>query len=85
MSYLIAADHPLLEVRSRALRSLSLKLRGGLVAVESLVHEKAFLSHLLQWFNFQEWGSEGMVLRLLETLAEVSCDLHVHSEMRTPL
>ena len=64
-------DHPLLEVRSRSLRSLSLKLRSGLVAVESLVREKAFLSHLLHWFNFSEWGCEQLPLELLETLAEV--------------
>lgn len=65
-------DHPLMEVRSRSLRSLSLKLRSGLLAMESLVHEETFLSHLLNWFNFPEWGSGYQVLGLLETLAEVN-------------
>lgn len=72
------ADHPLLEVRSRSLRSVSLKLRGGLLAVESLMHEEAFLSHLLQWFNFPEWGSEQLPLGLIEMMAEVNEYLYLH-------
>lgn len=73
-----SADHPLLEVRTRSLRSLSLKLRSGLVAMESLVHEQAFLSHLLQWFNHTDWGSEQLPLGLLDTLAEVSLLASLH-------
>lgn len=69
------AGHPLLEVRTRSLRSLSLKLRSGLVSAKSLVHEQVFLSSLLKWFNFPEWGSEQLPLGLLDLLAEV-CGLH---------
>ena len=58
-------------MRTRSLRSLSLKLRSGLVSAESLVRERVLLSSLLQWFNFPEWGSERLPLDLLETLAEV--------------
>ena len=68
---LIPTDHPLLEVRSRCLRGVSFKLKNGIVAASELVHERAFLTGLLEWFNFEEWALESHVLGLIAQLAEV--------------
>ena len=65
------ADHSLLDVRCRSLRSIIFKLNNGLVEASQLAKEKTFLSHLLEWFNFEEWGLEGQVLTLLSQLSEV--------------
>ena len=40
------AGHPLLEVRSRSLRSIVFKLGNGLISYSELVDEKEFLAHL---------------------------------------
>ena len=68
-------DHPLLEVRSRTLQSVVFKLNNGLISPADLVHEKAFLAGLLEWFNFEEWALESQVLGLIAQLVEVGVDL----------
>ena len=66
------AGHPLLEVRSRSLRSIVFKLNNGLISYLDLVNKKEFLVHLLEWFNYDEWVLESQVLSLIEQLAQVS-------------
>ena len=64
-------DHPLLDVRSRALKSLVFKLQSSLLTTADLVQEQTLLVHLLEWFNFKEWACEAQVLSLLSELSEV--------------
>ncbi len=64
--------HPLLEVRSRSLRSIVFKLNNDLLSPADLVREREFLAALLEWFNFEEWAMEAQVLSLLAQLAEVA-------------
>ena len=71
----LAAGHPLLEVRSRSLRSIVFKLGNGLISYSELVGEKEFLAHLLEWFNYDEWVLESQVLTLIQQLAQVSAAL----------
>ena len=61
----------MLDVRTRALQSIVFKLNNHLLSPSELVHEKAFLAGLLEWFNFEEWVLESQVLGLVEQLAEV--------------
>ena len=67
----ISTDHPLLEVRSRCLQGVAFKLKNSIINVSDLVHERAFLAGLLEWFNFEEWALESQVLGLITQLAEV--------------
>ena len=64
-------DHPLCDVRSRSLRSVSFKLSHGLVSVEELASKREFLVGLLEWFNFEGWTCETQVLGLLLQLTQV--------------
>lgn len=63
--------NPLQETRLRALRNLLFKTNHGLVPIECLVHERAFLVALLEWFNFPDVSHEAQVLGLLARLAKV--------------
>ena len=69
--YIHHLDHPLLDVRSRSLRSIVFKLSTGLLHASDLMHERDFLAHLLEWFNFEEVTMEGQVLSLISQLTEV--------------
>ena len=64
-------DHPLLDVRTRSLRSISFKLSTGLLHITDLVHERDFLAHLLEWFNFEEVVMEAQALSLISQVSEV--------------
>jgi len=64
-------DHPLLDVRARSLRSISFKLSTGLLHITDMVHERDFLAHLLEWFNFEEVVMEAQALSLISQVAEV--------------
>lgn len=66
-----APGNPLQETRLRALRNLLFKTNHGLVPIECLVHERAFLVALLEWFNFPDVSHEAQVLGLLARLAKV--------------
>ncbi len=66
----VPTDHPLCDVRSRALRSVSFKLSNGLVCAEELARERQFLIGLLEWFNFEEWTCQTQVLELLLQLIQ---------------
>ena len=65
------------------MRSVLFKLSSGLLSPSELVHERQFLVHLLEWFNFEEWPLEGQVLGLLAQLAEVCTSLPIY--VCTPL
>ena len=69
--YFTFPDHPLLDIRSRSLRSVSFKLSTGLLHIADMVHERDFLSHLLEWFNFEEVVMEAQALSLISQVAEV--------------
>lgn len=60
-----------MDVRSRSLRSVVFKLSTGLLHASDLLHERDFLAHLLEWFNFEEVAMEGQVLSLISQLTEV--------------
>lgn len=64
-------DHPLLDVRTRSLRSISFKLSTGLLHITDMVHERDFLAHLLEWFNFEEVSMEAQALSLICQVSEV--------------
>lgn len=75
--------NPLQETRLRALRNVLFKTNHGLVPTECLVHERAFLVALLEWFNFPDVSHEAQVLGLLGRLAKVraiSTGVHTHSK-----
>lgn len=67
----VPPGNPLQETRLRALRNVLFKTNHGLVPIESLVHERAFLASLLEWFNFPDVSHEAQVLGLLARLAKV--------------
>ncbi|XP_064398202.1 rotatin-like isoform X3 [Halichondria panicea] len=67
---LLKINHPLSDVRSRSLRSVSFKLSHSLVSVEELVSEREFLVGLLEWFNHEGWTCETQVLALLLQLTQ---------------
>lgn len=64
-------DHSLLDVRTRSLRSISFKLSTGLLHITDMVHERDFLAHLLEWFNFEEVVMEAQALSLISQVSEV--------------
>ena len=64
-------DHPLLDVRSRALKSIKFKLNNNIISFADIIHERNFLIHLMEWFNFDEWNYEHQVLELLTELSLV--------------
>ena len=47
------------------------KLSNNLLSISDLVHERGFLAHLLEWFNFDEWAMESQALSLIAQLAQV--------------
>lgn len=65
-------DHPLVDVRSRALRSIKFKITNGLLSVSQLANERRFLIHLMEWFNYNTWIHEELALDLLRDATEVS-------------
>ncbi|KAM4689397.1 rotatin [Discoglossus pictus] len=62
--------HQLVEIRERALKNILCKLDHNLVSFVDLVQEKAFLLHLLEWFNFPAVPMKEEVLLLLNKLAK---------------
>ena len=83
--YFTFPDHPLLDIRSRSLRSVSFKLSTGLLHIADMVHERDFLSHLLEWFNFEEVVMEAQALSLISQVAEVrTIASYPDSSPRTP-
>ncbi|XP_029110935.1 rotatin [Scleropages formosus] len=61
--------HHLVEIRERALKSITCKLDHGLLHVPDLVQEKMLFVHLLEWFNFPEVPVQGAVLELIAVLS----------------
>ena len=68
---LYVLDSPLRDVRWRAIKSIVFKLSYRVLAPRDLVRDRTFHRHLLEWFNFDEWGCESLVLNLLKQLTEV--------------
>ena len=66
------SDHPLFEVRCRAVKSIKFKLTNEIIALSDLCYDRTFLVNLLEWFNFDEWAYEQVVLELLKELTEVN-------------
>ncbi|KAL5467654.1 hypothetical protein EMCRGX_G031915 [Ephydatia muelleri] len=63
-------SHPLLEIRTRSLRSIIFKLRSNIIQSSDLLKETSLLASLLEWFNFDEWALESQVLGLLSELSQ---------------
>ncbi|XP_019849330.1 PREDICTED: uncharacterized protein LOC109580505 isoform X2 [Amphimedon queenslandica] len=63
-------SHPLVDVRSRALRSIKFKLSSGLITASQLSNERRFLIHLMEWFNHEKWIHEGLALEILRDATE---------------
>ncbi|KAI9090983.1 hypothetical protein DFS34DRAFT_636303 [Phlyctochytrium arcticum] len=53
-------DHPIPEVRQRALRDLQFKLRSGIVTTDALCYEKEGLAKLLNCLDPQDYASESL-------------------------
>eukprot|EP00731_Ephydatia_muelleri_P025996 Em0018g96a len=66
----ISKGHPLLEIRTRSLRSIIFKLRSNIIQSSDLLKETSLLASLLEWFNFDEWALESQVLGLLSELSQ---------------
>ena len=63
--------YTLLDVRSRALKSIKFKLNNNIISFADIIHERNFLIHLVEWLNFDEWNDEHQVLELLTELSLV--------------
>lgn len=60
------------DVRWRAMKSIVFKLSYRAVSLGDLVRDRTFHRHLLEWFNFSDWGCESLVLDLLRQLTPVT-------------
>ncbi|XP_078487369.1 rotatin-like [Ciona intestinalis] len=69
--------HNIVEIRSRALESIVLKLDHGLLHEGDLVQEKQLMVRLLEWFNFDPSPKQSVVLQLLIRLTQhtSACDV----------
>ncbi|GAB4820510.1 hypothetical protein N2152v2_007556 [Parachlorella kessleri] len=75
----VQSEHPLLEVRTRALRSLQFKLQHGLLPPGALARDKELLAALLGWFQYE--ADEPSMAVALEVLAALARSPEIASQL----
>ena len=79
----ISSVHPILEVRTRALRALQLKINSRLICVADLAQDEDLLANLLEWLNLPDPSMHLEVMGFLHQFLVVSTNIALCFNHRT--